>query len=155
MPSIWLLANLLSLALAYKTLNCDYPIPPPSSIPSLQDCLSVVSGTLALSRREMNVPRTWSRYPRGALHVQLPASFSYADPSSNDCEFLVDVMEDRDVDIFPTYRIAEVAGDLVHYCLLAAGPETSTIGNGSIGPLELVRVALRKRQRLTRLAAEA
>lgn len=98
----------------------------------------------AASRLEGNVPWIWARYPPAVRGVQLPVTFSYSSPS-NDCEFLIDVAGDRQLDIFPSYRIVEVAGDLVHYCLLGRGPEASTIGNDTVGPRRVVNVTLRKK----------
>jgi len=140
----WLLAILLPLYLTDAFPDCIDPAPPSSALPSLINCLAVVSGIFAVSRLERDVPRIWTRYPPAVRGVQLPATFSYSNPS-NDCEFLIDVIEDRCVDIFPTYRIAEVAGDLVHYCLLGRGPEASTIGNETVSPRRMVNVVLRKK----------
>lgn len=143
--STWLLAILFSLSFADAIPDCTYPAPPSTSLPSLLDCLAVVSAITAASRLEGNVPWTWARYPPLFRGVQLPATFSYFSPS-NDCEFLIDVAGDRELDIFPAYRIAEVAGDLVHYCFLGRGPEASTIGNDTVSPRRVVDVALRKKR---------
>lgn len=154
LPSPCLLAILLSLSLADAVPDCAYPAPPSTSLPSLLNCLAVVSALNTKSRLERNVPRTWARYPPAVRGVQLPATFSARSPN-NDCEFGIDVVEDRLVDIFPTYRIAQVAGDLVHYCLLGTGPEARTIGNDTVSPRRVVKVSLRKKVRPVEVAGNS
>lgn len=142
--SSWLMVNLICLCPAKAVPDCEYPAPPAASVPSLIDCLAVVSAIYARSRFDGNLPWTWTRYPPAVRGVQLPATYSYSS-GSNDCEFIIDVVEDRGVDILPPYRIAEVAGDLVHHCLLGPGPEASTIGNDTVRPRNVVSVALRRK----------
>lgn len=140
----FLFTVLLTFSQAKTTPQCTQPPPPAAELPHLSDCLNVISGIAAISRLQKNVPQTWSRSPPAELGVQLPVVFSYSG-SSNDCEFVVDVMQHFELDIFPTARIAVVAGDIVHACLIGAGEASSTLGSDSVRPRRVVGVTLRKR----------
>jgi hypothetical protein len=73
----------------------------------------------------------WSRSDPHDHGVRLPASFFLPGPG-NDCDFLVDVVEADDMDVFPTARIANEAKDIALACLL--GEAVPTVGREMVGP---------------------
>ena len=119
--------------------------PPPLLVPSIQDCEATLSRIMAIARTQGNVPKTWSRHPRRHLAAQkLPALFTAG--LDNDCEILVDVIDEGDEDTFLTSKVAEVGHDIVNTCLLGSSMAQDTIGMESVGQKGVVDVWLRYKE---------
>lgn len=96
---------------------------------------------------QRNKPLTWSRHPPGTAGQQLPAYFSHS--ANNDCEFVVDVKEGREVeyeqDVFPTGDVVFIGRYIVETCLVGEAGAEDTVGSDAVGPREVMQVRLRKK----------
>ena len=128
------------------TPTCVNPPPSWSIIPHLGDCLDVTEAILGIARTQRNRPQVWSRAPRTPGHgLKLPVSFSFPGEGGNTCEFVVDVVSESALDIFPTKMIAGAADGLINDCLIGNRREASTVGHTLAGPRQVVQVTMRKK----------
>lgn len=128
--------------------TCVRPPPPPSSLPTVADCNRLLQHIAVVARLQHNMPLTWSRHPPGTAGQQLPAYFSYG--SDNECEFVVDVSggrEEEDVeDVFPTGDVVFIGRYVMQTCLAGGAGTEDTVGSCAVGPREVLRITLRKKE---------
>lgn len=130
-----------------ETPKCTIPPPPLSLLPSLSDCLTLVNAIAVIARMKRDIPQVWSRAPPLPGHgIKLPSSFSIL-AESNQCEVVVDTINDDVMDIFPMNRIWSAVGVLVNECLIQHGTERPTLGTVKVGPKQVVVLKLRKKVR--------
>ncbi len=95
-----------------------------------------------ISSIQRDVPQVWSRAsPVHGSGVPLPHTFSLQD---NDCEVLVDTVNDGGSDIFPTRELAVVTSILIAECLYGNSRIGSTLGYILAGPRQQILVILTK-----------
>lgn len=120
---------------------CQDPPPEPTYIPNLDDCLNILSDMVTISLQQHYAPIIWSRDPSGVDRQKLP--YTFADPfSSNDCEFIVEALNEDSRDTFPTRVVAEAAEAIIQKCMIDG---TKTLGAVTVGPKRVIAVVLSKR----------
>lgn len=140
--------HLLLLAPLASTIavpDCVRPAPSPSLLPTIADCDKVLRLIVINARLQHNIPLTWSRHPPALAAQKLPAYFSFND--DNDCEFVVDVNGDGEAeDVFPMGDVAFIGRDIILTCLVGEATAEDTVGSNAVGPKEVMRVTLRKKE---------
>ena len=140
--------HLLLLAPLASTIgvpDCVRPAPPRTSIPTVADCDKVLDLITIAARLRRNIPLTWSRHPPATAGQKLPAYFSY--DAHNSCEFVVDVIGgSEEEDVFPMGDVAFIGRDIILTCLVGEASAEDTLGSNAVGPKEVVRVTLRKKE---------
>lgn len=146
LPGLHLLL-LAPLASTIAVPDCVRPAPPPTSIPTVADCDKVLHLITINARLQRNRPLTWSRHPPAIAGRKLPAYFSHN--VDNGCEFVVDVNGGSGAeDVFPMGDVAFIGRDIMLTCLVGEASAEDTLGSSAVGPKEVVRVTLRKKEKV-------
>ena len=137
---------LAPLASSIAVPDCVRPAPSPRLLPTIADCDKVLRFIVITARMQRNIPLIWSRHPPALAARKLPAYFSYN--ADNDCEFVVDVNGDSEAeDVFPLGDVAFIGRDIILTCLVGEASAVDTLGSNAVGPKEVMRVTLRKKQK--------
>ena len=141
--------HLLLLAPLASTIavpDCVRPAPSPSALPSIADCDKVLRLIAITARMQRNVPLIWSRHPPAFAAEKVPRYFSYN--ANNDCEFVVDVNGDSEAeDVFPLGDVVFIGRDIMLTCLVGEASAEDTLGSNAVGPKQVMRVTLRKKEK--------
>ena len=141
--------TILSILLVALPLSLSDPIcqdPPPSSslIPTLSDCEVLVHAIFAIAGQQYDRPVHWTKHPSEYTRGQLPKTYNFP-LRRNDCEFVVNTIQDNEDDTFPTRVIAAAANRIVGLCLDEDFGGRHTIGSEVVGPKGVIAVAMRKK----------